>query len=226
MRSICFILGILALNPIFGQVMKKVTYHFEVGTSLTIPYKSKIEIFPDIVDHPIYNYKPNLGYFAGALIEYNFNNKFFLMSGIDYIHSRLRIDSKTGIIEIKGNINSTYFNIPLIIQFKFFEKIPLKIGIGSYFSTLLEAKEKGTLYIKDSPISYSDEQPCDYDIKNRYNSSDFGIMCQFDYDFRFTNKINTVFFSKLNYGLVDVLKNQDNYKWKNYNLLIGLGIKI
>jgi hypothetical protein len=226
MKSICFLLGIFVLNSICGQEIKKVFYQINVGTSLTIPYKSKIDVFPDIADHPVYDYKPNIGYFGGVQIGYNFNDKVALFVGIDFTHSRLKIDSKTGITEIKGNINSSYLDFPLYLEYQLFENIPLKIGFGTYFSVLLNAKEKGTLYVKDSPISYSTSQPCNNDIKNRYKKGDFGIIGRVAYDFRLANKINALIYSKLNYGIVDVLKNQDNYKWKNYNLLIGIGIKI
>lgn len=236
MKIISFLLGIFLFNLGYGQESKRITYQFDIGTTISIPYKSRIEIWPEYVDHPITDYKPNFGYFGEILVGYNLNNRFSLFTGVNFLQSILKIDDKEGFLEIKGNIKSTYLNFPILAKFQFSKNLPLKIGIGTYFSTLLISKEKGTANLDESKLHFpqtsgdpsipTGEYTQDLDIKDRYKSYDFGMSSQLDYDLRLSDKILGVFFTRFNYGLIDVLKNQNNYKWKNYSLLIGFGIKI
>ena len=71
------ILGLISLGEIKSQDSKRINYQFDFGTTLTIPYKNTIEIWPEIINHPQTDYSSNFGYFLEILISYNTINSDF-----------------------------------------------------------------------------------------------------------------------------------------------------
>ncbi len=240
MKQILLILGLFSTLEIFGQDFKKMNYLIDVGTTLSIPYKKTIEIWPDIENHPQTDYSSDIGYFLDLKIQYNINTNYAIISGLNYNHSSIKTDDKTGLIENKGNISTTYLNIPLLLKYQLFNSFPLSVAAGPYLGILMNVKEKGTtsvdisnlLYYESDPlIYYVSDQKYENDIKKDYTKIDLGIGVELNYEIKLSSKLAGVIMTRFNYGFMNVLTNDlANYssadKWKNYNLLIGFGIKL
>jgi hypothetical protein len=223
----------------FGQDFKKINYQLSFGTTVTIPYKKSIEIWPEVDGHPRTEYGSNFGYFSEFLIFYNINKKISINSGLNYNYSRLKINDKIGFVESKGNITSSYIQIPVLISYHLSDKLPISISSGPYLGLLISAKEKGTSYIDNTiigsgdPAMYLLEPVYEYDniIRKDYSSIDVGLSMQINYEIRIGENLTGVILTRFNYGLVDVMTNEIVNKntaseWKNYNLMIGLGIRL
>ncbi len=234
MKHFITILGIFTLTSIFGQDLKKIDYQIDFGTTLTIPYKKTIEIWPEVVGHPITDYSSDFGYFFEFMISYNISKKLEINSGLLYNHYKFKINDKVALTESKGDLISSYLHLPILIKYKLSENVPISFSSGPYLGLLIKANEKGTSYIDTAGFIFTDPEPIiiepiqkyDNDIKKNYKKFDFGLSIQLDYEIKINNKISGVIFSRFNYGLIDVLKNNNAYKWKNYDLIIGFGIKI
>lgn len=236
------ILGQLTLSNAFAQDLKKIDYQIDIGTTLTIPYKKTSEKWPEIEGHPQTDYSSNIGYFLEFLISYNLNSTYSIGTGLNYNYNSLKVSDKIGLFENKGNITSSNLTLPIIFKYRISEKIPLSISAGTYASFLIGSNDKGTAYYDTTGIIFTDpngdplipdiETEIEYDnnIKGDYTSMDFGLLFQLDYDFEIKTGLNGVIISRFNYGLINVVSDDlDNYNsasdWKNYNLLIGFGIK-
>lgn len=239
MKSIFTVLGILIMTNIFGQDFKKFDYQFDIGTTLTIPYKKTIEIWPEVDRHPVTNYYSDFGYFLEGMISYNFNQKVAIQPGLNYNYSSLGINDRFGYYEAKGNLTSSYLHLPILVKYHVYDKI--SIAAGPYLGLLISAKEEGTTYLDTigltpwppDPAFETIELTHEYDnkITNDYTSFDFGLSAQVDYEFGLGEKLAGVIFSRFNYGLKDVMTNDletnnSATEWKNYNFMIGLGIRL
>ncbi len=69
-------------------------------------------------------------------------------------------------------------------------------------------------------------QNYNWDVKDIYKSVDMGVSIQIEYDCKLTNKLQLNLFSRFNYGSINVIKIDGTYKWRNYNVNFGTGIKI
>lgn len=247
MRKIVIIIIIFLFSNFenYAQENKKFSFQFDIGTSITIPYKSTIEFQTLLPINGSYktNYKIDYGYFAEILSSYNKNEKISVTTGLNYNYISYRINDGEGIITSKGNLNNSYLNIPLLLNYRLSENTPISISAGTYFGLLLFAQEKGTSYLDTSNLIFADpndpllqpEQDYENNIAEDYYSVDYGVLLQLEYEFSLKEKISGVILSRFNYGLKNVLSSGIDksktmhsaaYEWKNYNILIGIGIKI
>ncbi|HAN77564.1 MAG TPA: hypothetical protein DCQ31_07225 [Bacteroidales bacterium] len=247
MRTLLVIALIIALGHFenYGQENKKFSYQFNVGTSVTIPYEKNIEFvfFQPIKGSNKTDYETNLGYYAEILALYNINNKFSITSGLTYNHTSYKI--KDGYVSqwSEGYLNNSYLNVPLLFNYRPSENDSFSVSVGPYFGFILFAQEKGTLYLDTSELIVVDrndpllqpEQKYKNDIVKDYYSIDYGILLQLSQEFRLSKEISVVIITRLNYGLRNIISSNVDTRetmhsaaveWKNYNVLLGLGIKI
>ena len=235
------ILGVIAIGNVYSQEIKKFNYQLDLGTTLSVPYKKTIEIWPEIEGHPQTDYGSSFGYFCELLVSYNITQKFFIQTGLNYNLNRIDINDKIGLIENKGKISTSYLNIPLYFGLKPIDDLPISVSFGPYVGFILTAKEKGTSYIdtagfvsmEPDPVLQSIEPKQDYDtdIKGDYNPIDFGLSLQLDYELKLSENLRGVILTRFNYGLTNVLtndliNNNSANDWKNYSLLVGFGLKL
>jgi hypothetical protein len=234
------ILGLISLGEILAQDLKKNNYQFDLGTTLTIPYKNKVEIWPEIDGHPQTDYNSNFGYFFEVLISQNLNRKYVISTGLNYNYSTFKINDKIGLIENVGNLTNSYLTLPIWIKYRLSDKIPITISAGAYLSFLINANEKGTSYTDtagfvlvepDLLFQIEPTQKYDTDIKKDYTSIDYGLSIQLDYEIKLSHELNGVILTRFNYGLKNVLtndlvNNSSASDWKNFNIMLGFGLKI
>lgn len=235
------ILGVIAKGNIYSQETKKYNYQFDLGTTLSVPYKKTIEIWPEIEGHPQTDYGSSYGYFCELLVSYNINQKFFVQTGLNYNSNRIDINDKIGLFENKGKISTSYINIPLYLGLRPIDNLPLSVSVGPYIGFILTAKEKGTSYIdtagfvimEPDPVLQSIEPKKDYDtdIKGDYASIDFGLSLQLYYELKLSENLRGVILTRFNYGLTnaltnDLINNNSVSDWKNYSLSVGFGLKL
>ncbi len=242
MRIRLTILGLLIISSISAQDIKRFDFQFDIGTNLAIPSTRSYETMVEIEGHPETKYQPGLGYFAEILMTYNFNNSLGLQSGINYNQSRLRVKDKTGLIENNGDIKTTYINLPILIKYRFSKSSPFTAAVGAYLGLILNANQNGVSIIDtagfvvipgDEPPIVEPKTNYSDDIKSNFKDFDFGMTLEIGYEFTLSEKFSGLFFSRFNYGLLDV-KSDEFYggskytidKWHNIGLTIGLGIKI
>lgn len=229
----------------YGQEGKRLNFQVDFGTSITLPYKTSVEYQTLLPISGSYktNYETDFGYFAEILSIYKVKEKISLTTGLNYNYISYKINDGIGIMTSEGNLKNSYLNIPLFLNYRISEKIPVSISTGTYLGILLYAQEKGTMYLDTTNIIVVDpndpllkpEQQYNNEIKDDYFSVDYGILFQLEYEFSFSEKISGVFLSRFNYGLKNILssgmdKQQTEhsaaYEWKNYNILVGIGIKM
>ncbi|TLX76075.1 PorT family protein [Labilibacter sediminis] len=203
-----------------------------------MPYKSSVDIaLYDVQGSG--EYKLGAGYFAEALIKYNFNDRYSIFSGINYNVSTIKLHSAVSVTEFSGKLHKTYMSLPLMFKVKAFESVPLGISLGTYVGFLLSAKEKGDIYMDrfigggGTLFSFPEPMHLEYDddIKENFTSHDFGISLQLDYEFKLNDKLKAVALSRFNYGLKDVASYDESVlantrKWRNYSIMLGVGVKI
>ena len=235
------LLGLISLVEIYAQDFKKISYQLDFGTTLTIPYKKTIEVMPEFAGHPQTDYCSDFGYFLELFISYKLNSKYSISTGLNYNYTVLDINDKIGLIENKGNLTNSYLTLPFMIKYRLYEKIPITISAGPYLSMLISANEKGTSYTDTSrfviyapdPVTESIEpiQKYDTDIKKDYTSIDYGASLQLAYEVKISQAIHGVILTRFNYGLKNVLtnnlmNNSSAKEWKNYNVMLGFGLKL
>jgi len=212
---------------------------------LTIPYKSKIEtyvLYPATMTTPYTEYETNYGYYLEGLIKYKLNNNFSITTGFNYKFISYKILDIWNYNISEGKINNYIFNIPFFLNYKLSEKIPITVSAGPYIELLIKARETGVTYIDTSKILVIDpndpllkEQNYDNNLIHKYKPINYGLSIQLEYEHKFSKKMSGILLSRFNYGLnnvlIDNLEKRPAFKnsaieWKNYNILIGLGIKI
>jgi len=226
-----------------GQDNKKWDFQLDLGTTLTVPFKkyseNNFEYNGKIIDTEKINYSSEFGYFAEFITSYTLNSKLSFLTGISYFNTSFKINSELGMQTNKGTITTSNIHLPLLVRYKLIKKIPISISFGPYFRILINANEKGTIYLDTNNVIVVDPndpllQPeTDYtnDIKKNYEKYDYGLSLQFDYELSISEKIKGVILTRFNYGLKNVINNQSSNinipkEWNNYNFDIGIGIKI
>jgi hypothetical protein len=221
-----------------GQELRKFSFQYNMGSTLSIPYKKTIELFPDFEGHPQTEYFSRFSYFIEGQFSYWFNQRLSVNTGLNFNINRLGIIDKIGLQTNTGEVESSYFTIPLLVNYHFKNKIA--VSAGPFFSILNNAKEFGTsvtdtskfnFYDSHDPAILSQDFNYEYDseIKKNLSPIDYGLSVQIDYTFNISKRISAVILSRFNYGLNDIIVDfqQRNTAtvWKNYSLLFGAGIK-
>jgi hypothetical protein len=242
MKLISFILflGLLSTGETLAQDLKKVNYQIDFGTTLSMPYKKTIEVWPELENHPETNFAAGWGYFFEMILSVPINSRNSILTGLNYSHLSTKVDDINGAFEQRGTITSSYITLPLLFKYRLSEKIPVSIASGPYFSYLAGAKEKGYTYFDNSDLdpetpdpvfdSIEPKQNYNRDIKKNYTSTDYGLAVQLDYEISVWEKYNLLILTRFNYGLKDVITNNlvtinPASDWKNYSLMFGAGFK-
>ncbi len=237
---IILILGLISTGEVFAQNSKKINYQFDFGTTLTIPYKSTIEIWPELDGHSQTDYNSDFGYFLEFLVSYSLNSKYAITTGLTYNHSSTKIYDQIGLFENKGNLTNSYISIPILFKYRPTKRLPLSISVGPYLGYLIKANEKGTSTIDTTGLIFFEPEPIfdsgttheyETDILKDYSSFDYGLSIQLEYEIKISQILNGIILTRFNYGLKNVLtndlvNNSSASNWKNYNLMIGFGLKI
>jgi hypothetical protein len=200
-----------------------------------IPFRPYCHSYRGVPNHPTTEYSSNFGYFLEWIVVYNITSKLEINTGLNYNYSRLKIDDKIGLIENKGNLNTSYFQLPIMIRYCLSDKFPFSISGGPYIGLLFNTKNKGTSYIDRSGLpspdpligSSSITQEYNTNVSKKYKTIDLGFSVQLDYEFKLNMKLKGLILTRFNYGLTNILTDNINFasSWKNYNLIIGFGMK-
>jgi len=238
MKKSILILVFFAVTNLFGQEAKKFDYQVDFGTTFSIPYKKTVEVMQNFEGHPITNYSSNFGGFCELFVSYCLNSKFAINSGLNFNYNRLKINDLRGIFVKKGYLSTSYLSLPILINYQISNEIPLSFSVGTSLSLLLNTTEKGTVSVDTSKVISEYPEPGLIDIHQDYNHNitkgyatfDIAITSQVGYQLKINEKFNGVIFTRFNYGLKDVIEKylataSSATYWKNYNLMIGFGIK-
>lgn len=238
MRNFVFFsLILLSLNVIAQEkIQRKIYYQINFGTTVSIPYKNKIETLTNFPNHPIFEYQSWYGYIIEGKIGYNLTSNSTINCGINYKRISYGINYKEGIFERNGKLFTDYISIPLLTKFKS-DKMPISLGLGLYAGWIISAKEQGVIKTDISQIIVNDpndpvllniktEQDFNRNTKDDYKDIDFGLIIHIDYEIKLNNNLSCMIFSKFNYGLTNILVDKIEYDWKNRNILIGIGLKL
>jgi len=246
-KIILFIIIIFFVNiKNFAQEEKRLSYQIDLGTSIALPYKQMIYTYKTHtmdMTTPYTEYKSDYGYYAEGLIKYNLINKFSITTGFNYKYISYKIKDVWGLNISEGNINNSTLSIPFLLNYKLSDKIPLSVSAGPYIEFVINAQELGVTHIDTSYITVIDpndpmfkDQDYNNNITKDYKMMSIGFSTQLEYELKFSKKISGILLSRFNYGLSNVLiiDDEQNHKtaknsaniWKNYNILIGVGIRI
>lgn len=241
MKNTLLFLLVLFSVSIFAQE-KKIKYQLSFGPTLSVPKTSKlsdsnIDGFPEIKS------SINIGAFILPSINYSFNKKTSLEFGLGFYLDRFSIENKIGVSVNKGNRNINQLQLPININFRFGNDNSYLFGIGGFTSLLLSAKEKGHTEIDYSKIYYYNPNDPIYivnngsynnNIKDNYNSVNFGAFIQLKKEISFSTstpgfiliKINQYFNAIKNHDSNSALNNYFNLKDEKEPTTINLGIGI
>lgn len=236
-KSTITLIGFILFFNVSAQEVQKFNYQLNFGTSVSIPFKSQVENIWSNDGKPFTYFKSDIGYFAELMISYNFNKRMLLNTGISYINGSLQSNISSGAFEQDATIHTNYLGIPVMFDYQILKNKPLRVGLGCYINFLVNAKEKGTRYTDTTgfyiyypdPVLQSIEPEEEYNtnVTEHFNLLDFGLIAKVEYEFKLTEKIALLVFSRFNYGLIEI-RERTNWveKWKNYNFLFGVGLKI
>ncbi|GAO29124.1 porin family protein [Geofilum rubicundum] len=242
MKLIPFILflSLLSTGEILAQDLKKVNYQIDFGTTLSMPYKKTIEVWPELENHPETNFSADWGYFFEMILSVPINSRNSILTGLNYSYFSTKINDRNGSFEHRGTISNSYITLPLMFKYRFSEEIPVSIASGPYLSFLVGAKEKGYTHFDSSKLDTDTPDPIfepleptqeyNRDVKENYASTDYGLAIQLDYEISVREKYNILLLTRFNYGLKDVItsnldtQNTASY-WKNYSFMFGAGFK-
>jgi hypothetical protein len=241
MKKTLLILLALFSVSVFAQE-KNIKYQLSFGPTLSVPKTSKlsdsnIDGFPEIKS------SINIGAFILPSINYSFNEKTSLDFGFGFYLDRFSVENKIGPTVNKGNRNINQLQVPININFRFGNDDSYLFGIGGFTSFILSAKEKGQTkidysqlnpYDPNDPIIIDDNVSYNNDIKDNYNSVNFGAFIQLKKEISFSTntagfvliKINQYFNAIKNYDSNSALNNYFNLKNEKEPTTVNLGIGI
>jgi len=231
MKKSILILVFFAVTNLFGQEAKRFDYQVSCGTTVSMPYPKIFELWK-FEGSPIIEYSSDFGYFCEFLVSYHINSKLTVNMGLNYNYNRVKVNFISEVFKDIGNRTNSYVSLPVFMSYRI-DKIPLSFSVGTYLGLLTNANEKGTISIDTAKVVLPDGssfelepiEKYDRNIKDVYDKFDFGISSQVDYQLKISEKLNGVIFTRFNYGLKNVIADKNAWAWKNYNLMIGLGIK-
>lgn len=238
--ALILFLGLLSSGEMLAQDQKQMAGQINFGTTLTMPYKKTISVWPELENHPETNYSADWGYFFEFVWTASINSRNSILTGLNYSYFSTKIKDRNGSFEHRGTISNSYITLPLLFKYRLSEKIPVSIASGPYLSFLVGAKEKGYTHFDSSKLDTEVPDPIfepleptqkyNRDVKESYASTDYGLAIQLDYEIRVREKYNILLLTRFNYGLKDVItSNLDTHNtasyWKNYSLMFGAGLK-
>jgi hypothetical protein len=211
---------------------KKTSYRISLGTTVSLPYRSTEEIWPDFANHPIAYYHSQYGYFAEALVDYRFTPKLTLSSGLNWNTTNLDIDEKSGIATSNYIRSTTYLTLPMYVNYRFSKKIPLMLSAGPYVGYLIKAKEEGTTFLDTDTLLLHDPDPLledsNYgfsdDVTSNFNTIDIGLSIGLDFDFKISQTLGGLITTRYVTGFTNTINSDVRMEWKNRSIQIGLGI--
>ena len=213
-----------------AQEAKTLHYQLSLGTNYTMPYQKKWSLLDTR-----HEYSGSFGYFSELLVHYNMKPKVTLRSGINYNYTQFEEWYLVNYSTASFKVNKSSLRIPLLFTYYPLKDTPISVSAGPYIGILLSAKEKGSGYFYTSELTIEDENDpvfqnpisIDNDIKDIYKNVDYGMTIELNYDFKLTPNIKSVVLTRFSYGLTDIINGSTtNFKWKNYYLDLGIGIKI
>lgn len=162
--------------------------------------------------------KSRVGFSAGVFVWIKFSEKFTLQPEVLYSTQGVKIDNVEANVDgqnYTGDVkfNLSYINVPVMFKYYVAEKFNLEFGPQIGFLTSAKSATKLNGF----------SQTVDQDIKNMFESVDFGLNFGAGHDF-------TEHFSagvRYNLGLSNIAKteNGDNTKLKNSVFALSVGYK-
>jgi hypothetical protein len=242
MRIPVTVLGFFLFINLLAQDNKKYEFQFDLGSTLTIPYNRKAELWSWYEGHPVDTYKTGAGYFAELLVTSITPGQLQFGTGINLEYSELNANHTLTYTEWKGKIDMFYMKIPFFVSYQVSKKIPISISAGPYWGFRLNTRESGTSYIDTTKLDLGDggdlviedldlESDYDTDTSDSFKSLNFGLSLQVEYRLNASGNHKVLFLSRFDYGLTNVLEKITDYslateKWKNYILMFGIGITL
>lgn len=160
----------------------------------------------------IRNFKSKLGYTLGGFAEYKFAEKFSLQPEVLYSWLGAKSDGTINLggskYDVKGVLDLSYLNIPIMVKYYVSDKFNLEFG--PQFSFLLDVKSSVTY----DGITYKI-------TKESFETSDIGLNIGGGYDY--TKHISLG--ARYSFGLKDIQKISDNESLKNSVASFTVGYK-
>jgi outer membrane protein with beta-barrel domain len=155
-----------------------------------------------------------IGFHVGGFAEIKLSEKFsiqpellFSTQGYKYEENDSEFD-----YSYEEKLNLSYLNIPVMAKFYVAEKFSLEAG--PQLGILLSAKGKVEERIGDVTVSE------DHDVKDAYESIDFGVNFGAGYDF--TENLSAGL--RYNLGLTNIAKSEDGQDYKINNSVFSLSV--
>lgn len=159
--------------------------------------------------------KSKIGFNIGGFAEIKLTDKFAIQPEILYSAQGMRLDDfeteldEVGIVTADINFNFSYINIPVMFKYYAAEKFNIEAGpqIGILTSAKLKTKVEG----------YGSS---DLDVKDNFESVDFGLNFGAGYDF------TDHFFANVRYniGLSNIVKTEEGEDAKVKNSVFSLNV--
>jgi len=210
-----------------GECQDKISLQFDAGANISFPTKKQIVFYPG--GHRFYarNYSSSISYNLGVLLNYSINRHLFISYGLslfqnryDFIEYRYHMVYSylpNGDLIVptgeEGYSKQTYLNFSSILELRFFNKLPVNIGIGPYIGVLLGQKEN---------------LPPDEGFNQTYIPFDIGFNPRLNIELLKRTDFAFSLFAMSNLGLANLWPGEmenPSEAWKNNNLKLGIGLK-
>ena len=155
-----------------------------------------------------------VGFNVGGFVEIKVSDKFSVQPELLYSTQGARTEiSEFDGFNFDAKVNLGYLNIPIMARYYVANKFSLEAGPQVGF--LLSAKGKAE--VMEGGVTTSAEE----DIKDEFESIDFGVNFGAGYDFTKNLSANV----RYNFGLTNIAKDSGNDKANNSVLSLSLGYK-
>ncbi|MEO6174772.1 MAG: porin family protein [Flavobacterium circumlabens] len=149
------------------------------------------------------------GFHVGGFAEFKISDKFSIQPEVLYSTQGTKEKGQSSFSELELNYKLAYINLPILAKYYVAEKFSLEAGPQIGF--LVSAKGEYTVAGDSEEV----------DIKNDFESIDFGIDFGAAYDF--TENISAEL--RYNLGLANLAKDADDYKIRNSVFSLSVGYK-
>lgn len=207
MKIKVLILILVSVSDVFAQEITKKTSRFSYGITLS-PAVSKVKYLND----PFLQltYTAQLGIGAGATVKYDFNGKWFVLSGVSYksINSKMSSDATDFFPGIFSSVNFTSLEIPWQFNYKINPngKQQSFIGLGVIGSKLLTATNNITTVTSGNKVLGEFEIP----ILDSFNDLNMFVVFAAGVEFQCKGHASLLLSLSVDRNLFEMVKPRNN----------------
>lgn len=219
-----FVVFLISADIASQSLKERIDFQFNIGSTFTLPLTNTAKQWPDIIGTPEVKYTAKIGYYTEFNLSYKVFKKYSVITGLSLNYKAFNKIDYMGYITNEGNFVGYWMSLPLLLDYRVSETLPLHIAIGPSLNYLFYAKEEGTTTFA-SPIELPQN---DYSYKIKKQEMDVAIALRLAYDIKLSEKMTGVITGKYEYQFSNSFQTEDVHilsGWDKVFTSIGFGVK-